>query len=600
MTIARWIGIMMTMMTAAQSFVYPHGRLATSLHTNPDNYPAIMRHVREYPEISITELYEKMGERENHRILLSTDLDTAVLLNDHDRPVSRVRLNPYMISSLIDQCVMSHTDARIIKNIPGIGRWVFPVISMFVVMGSLAFSLFRPFFSRLSPVMVNNNAFNIVRPRENISHWAGSPEVFQECYEVISFLKNDREYREIGAKVPGGILLEGPPGTGKTLLARGIASEVGASFFPTVGSEFVELYVGMGANRIRSLFEQARKNLPAIIFIDEIDAIGKTRNNISPNEEREQTLNQLLSEMDGFKDKDRILIIAATNRRDVLDPALLRPGRFDRIIPIPLPDTFSREKILRVHLENTKRDPSVNDHIVRLLAENTQGYSGAFLANIVNEACIFAVRDGRNSLSHEDLYRSMEKSMIGVLKTRDERSVDTRRRVAIHEIGHAMLVACHNETYRLDKISIQSTYNGAGGYTLYSSQSIEEDAVYTKKDLREKIMILMAGKAAEALWYGNDSVSTGASQDLRLANELVHDMLRKFGLSEDTPHFFERTSESSENQKRSLEQESGRFLSMAFEESYRVLRERREKIGPIMDVLLSRGWMNGTEFLSLL
>jgi cell division protease FtsH len=599
MIMFRWVGITMMIMSVAQSYVYP--KIVPGIVTNKDDFPAIMRHVKDYPEISITELYHRMEEKENNRLLISTDLGTAVLLTNENKPVSRVHLNPYMISSLIDRCVLCNTDTRIIKNIPGFRGWVLPFVSVLVFLGSMAFSSFRPFISRLSPVFANSNgAFNIIRPRENISHWAGSPEVFQECYEVISFLKNNREYKEIGAKVPGGILLEGPPGTGKTLLARGIASEVGASFFPTVGSEFVELYVGMGANRIRSLFEQARKNLPAIIFIDEIDAIGKTRNNINPNEEREQTLNQLLSEMDGFKEKDQILVIAATNRRDVLDPALLRPGRFDRIIPIPLPDTSSREKILRVHLENTKRDPSVNDHTVRLLAENTQGYSGAFLANIVNEACINAVREGRKSLSHHDLSRSMEKSMVGVLKTNDERSVETRRRVAIHEIGHAMLVARHNDTYRLDKISIQSTYNGAGGYTLYSMRSIEEDAMYTKKDLERRVMIMLAGKAAEALCYGNDSVSTGASQDLRQANELVHEMLRKFGMSDSTPHFFEHTGEYSEDRKTRLEQESTEFLSGAFDESYRMLRENKDRIEPIVDVLLTNGWIDGDEFVSRL
>ena len=290
----------------------------------------------------------------------------------------------------------------------------------------------------------------------SLSSWAGSPEIFEECFEVVSYLKNSTLYKNAGAEIPRGILLEGPPGTGKTLIAKAIASESDANFISISASEFVEIFVGVGAAKVRNLFEQARKNTPCIIFIDEIDAVGRQRGagvNMG-NDEREQTLNQLLAEMDGFAQNQDILVIAATNRKDVLDAALLRPGRFDRIINVPLPDRNSRKSILNVHLKNKQINETLN---LDLLSEMSSGFSGAQLKNLVNEAAIYAARSGKTIISQENIEEALEKIVVGIIRKIDTRNDDVLQRVAIHEMGHGFLASLFDEYFQLKKITIQST-----------------------------------------------------------------------------------------------------------------------------------------------
>jgi cell division protease FtsH len=375
-------------------------------------------------------------------------------------------------------------------------------------------------------------------PNITLNSWAGSEEVVEECKEIISYIENKEKYKKIGADMPKGILLEGPPGTGKTLLAKAIASETNSTFISMSGSEFVELFVGMGAARVRELFDNARENTPCIIFIDEIDAVGRQRGagiNMA-NDEREQTLNQLLYEMDGFNNNDDIVIMAATNRRDVLDQALLRPGRFDRIIRVPLPDKQSREKILEFYFHNKYINITFD---ISSIAELTDGFSGAELKNLINEAAIISVKNNYTDIQEKYIFDAFEKSIVGLIKKNASIPPSTKLRVAIHESGHSLLALKYSEYFDFQKASIQPTYNGAGGYTIFTEKpEVKEGGLYTKDLLKKRLVISMGGKAAEAVYYGNDFVSLGAFQDLKQANSLAKRMIGNFGMGNKLEVFF--------------------------------------------------------------
>jgi cell division protease FtsH len=443
---------------------------------------------------------------------------------------------------------------------------------------------------------------NMEKSNITLSSWAGSPEIFQECTEVVSYLNNKTMYEAAGAKIPKGILLEGPPGTGKTLIAKAIASEANANFFAVASSEFVELFVGMGAAKVRGLFKSARENAPSIIFIDEIDAVGKQRGtgiNMG-NDEREQTLNQLLAEMDGFAQNEGVIVIAATNRRDVLDKALLRPGRFDRIINVPLPDRESRKSILEVHLRNKQIEDGIS---LELLSDLTAGFSGAQLQNLANEAAINAVRLGKTVISQKNLEDALEKLIVGIIKQNDTRSDITLQRVAIHEIGHAFLAAYFEDYFELKKVSIQSTYNGAGGYTIFSEYpEIVEGGLYTKDLLKKRIIIALGGKAAETIFYGNSHVSLGATQDLKQANSIAQQMVGNYGMGDkDLEVFYNENTESdrnpflgrtlgmgdkySEKTKEQFDKEVLEIINYAFKEALSILSENRHKLNILVNIL---------------
>jgi cell division protease FtsH len=377
-----------------------------------------------------------------------------------------------------------------------------------------------------------------VKPNVSLASWAGSPEVIEECKEVISYIEKKELFKEIGAEMPKGILLEGPPGTGKTLLAKAIATETNSTFISMSGSEFVELFVGMGASRVRDLFDSARENRPCIIFIDEIDAVGRQRGagiNMA-NDEREQTLNQLLYEMDGFNDNEDIVVLAATNRRDVLDQALLRPGRFDRIISVPVPDKFSREKILDFYIKDKKTDKEFD---IKAIAELTDGFSGAQLKNLINEAAILSARNNQTMIQEKYVFESFEKLIVGLIRNNADVQPATKERVAIHESGHALLSIIFNNYFDFQKASVQPTYNGAGGYTIFTEKpEIKEGGLYTKDILRKRLIVTLGGKAAESIYYGDDFVSLGANEDLRQANKLAQRMIGNFGMGDKLEVFF--------------------------------------------------------------
>jgi cell division protease FtsH len=450
----------------------------------------------------------------------------------------------------------------------------------------------------------------------SINSFAGSPEIFEECTEIVSYLKNGTLYKNAGAEIPKGILLEGPPGTGKTLLAKAIASEAEANFISMSASEFVEVFVGLGASKIRGLFQQARENKPCIIFIDEIDSVGRQRGagiNMA-NDEREQTLNQLLAEMDGFESNDGVLVIAATNRKDVLDAALLRPGRFDRIVTVALPDKTSRRDILNVHIKNKQLSPTVN---LELIAELTAGFSGAQIKNLLNEAAINAARLGSVIITEQNILDALDKLVVGLIRKVDTRSDDSRRRIAIHEVGHALLCTLFNEYFELKKVTIQSTYNGAGGYTLFNEyQNITESGLYTKNLLKKRLIIAMGGKAAENIFYGEEYVSVGAIQDLKQANSMAQRMIGNYGMGKLLETFYNEDIDSdrnpflgrslgmgakySEKTKEIMDTESLELVRNAYDEAKRLLSENRDKMDKCIYSLLEKNTLYTKEFNDLL
>jgi cell division protease FtsH len=474
------------------------------------------------------------------------------------------------------------------------------------------------FMNGLTSINNNIKKDKVTMQKANISlnSFAGSPEIFEECTEVVSYLKNGTLYQNAGAEIPRGILLEGPPGTGKTLLAKAIASEADANFISIAASEFVEIFVGVGASKIRGLFKQARENKPCIIFIDEIDAVGRQRGagvNMA-NDEREQTLNQLLAEMDGFSQNDGILVMAATNRKDVLDAALLRPGRFDRIITVPFPDKTSRKAILLVHSKNKVLDKFIN---LDLISELTAGFSGAQLKNLMNEAAIFAARNSRVEIMESDIYSALDKLTVGLVRKTDTRSDDARRRVAIHETGHALLAASYPEYFELKKVSIQSTYNGAGGYTIFNEyQNITESGLYTKDLLKKRLTVIMGGKAAEYIFYGENHVSLGAIQDLKQANSLAQKMVGNFGMGIDLEVFYNENVESdrnpflgrslgigdkySEATKKIMDKESLQLVTDAYEMAKEILSTKIQKMNKVIELLIENENIPGSSVNHLL
>ena len=534
-------------MTAQQDSF--HKAIANRAFLQENSYPTLIQNIENH---QVQKLY--FSPTNDAVISETTDLTDDVLLD-----FSITKIAPSIANSLVDISMKNNVEPVFtqslvqinpIQQLAGdivktIDTFFFPSIVIFIVINSI-----RAFFLNRNSGGRPNNLFgssfpgtlniDIERDKENmknanitLSSFAGSPEIFEECTEVVSYLKNDTLYKRAGAVIPRGILLDGPPGTGKTLLAKAIASEADANFISISASEFVEVFVGAGASKIRNLFSTARENKPCILFIDEIDAVGRQRGvgmNMA-NDEREQTLNQLLAEMDGFADNDGLLVLAATNRKDVLDKALLRPGRFDRLITVALPDLFARREILDVHAKNKQFQEPIN---FDLIADITSGFSGAQLKNLLNEAAIFAARAGKEIISQDDVFRAFDKLIVGLVRLNDSRLEETRRRVAVHESGHALLCQHYSDCFELKKVSILSTYSGAGGYTLFNERkNASSDGLPNKDFLFKRIVVAFGGRAAEAIVFGDEFVSVGASQDFAYANQLAKQSITMFFLEKD-------------------------------------------------------------------
>lgn len=433
---------------------------------------------------------------------------------------------------------------------------------------------------------------------------AGEDEAKESLQEVVDFLHNPGKYSGIGAKLPKGALLVGPPGTGKTLLAKAVAGEAKVPFFSLSGSAFVEMYVGVGASRVRDLFKQAQQQAPCIVFIDEIDAIGKTRDSsLGGNDEREQTLNQLLAEMDGFDTNKGLLILAATNRPEILDPALLRPGRFDRRIIVDKPDLKGRVEILKVHAKDVRMDESVD---LEAIALATSGAVGSDLANMINEAAINAVKHGRQVVSQKDLFEAVEVVLVGKEKKDRIMSKEERRIVSYHEVGHALVTALQKNTEPVQKITIVPRTMGALGYVMQTPE--EEKFLNTKKELEAMIVVALGGRAAEELVF--DTVTTGAANDIEQATKVARAMITQYGMSE---RFGLMGLESIQNRyldgravlncgdatAGEIDEEVMRMLKAAYEEAKRLLGENREALDRIADFLIEKETITGKEFMKI-
>ena len=434
---------------------------------------------------------------------------------------------------------------------------------------------------------------------------AGQDEAKESLQEVVDFLHNPGKYTSIGAKLPKGALLVGPPGTGKTLLAKAVAGEAHVPFFSLSGSDFVEMFVGVGASRVRDLFEEAKKNAPCIIFIDEIDAIGKSRDSRygGGNDEREQTLNQLLAEMDGFDTSKGLLILAATNRPEVLDPALLRPGRFDRRIIVDRPDLKGRVNILKVHAKNVMLDETVDFDAIALA---TSGAVGSDLANMVNEAAILAVKQGRKAVSQKDLFEAVEIVLVGKEKKDRILSLEERKIVSYHEVGHALLSALQKDAEPVQKITIVPRTMGALGYVMQVPE--EEKFLNTKNELKAMLVGLLGGRAAEEIVFGD--VTTGAANDIEKATNIARAMITQYGMSE---KFGLMGLASAENQyldgrtvlncgdetATEIDHEVMKVLKESYAEAKRLLSENRDVLDQIADYLIKRETITGKEFMQI-
>lgn len=435
---------------------------------------------------------------------------------------------------------------------------------------------------------------------------AGEDEAKESLQEIVTYLKNPGMYKDIGATMPKGILLVGPPGTGKTMLAKAVAGESNVPFFSISGSEFVELFVGMGASKVRDLFKQAKEKAPCIVFIDEIDAIGGKRNasGMGGNDEREQTLNQLLTEMDGFEGNSGVIILAATNRPENLDPALLRPGRFDRRVPVELPDLQGREDILKVHAKKVKTDDNIDFNMIARMAS---GASGAELANIVNEAALKAVRERRNCVTQKDLEDSIEVVFAGYQKKNAILSDEEKKTVSYHEVGHALVAALQTHSAPVQKITIIPRTSGALGYTMQVEEG--NHYLYTKEELENRIATFTGGRAAEEVVFGR--ITTGASNDIEQATKIARAMISQYGMSDD----FDMVAMESINNKylggdaslacsdttaSQIDQQVVALIKKQHDKAKKLLEDHREDLDRIANYLYEKETITGEEFMDIL
>mgnify|MGYP002626308372 CR=1 FL=1 len=487
--------------------------------------------------------------------------------------------------------------------------WVLP-IGLFILIGQGMSKQLMNKAGGPNSMMFNigkSNAKIYVKSSDGIkfSDVEGEDEAEENLAEIVDYLASPEKYREIGASIPKGVLLVGPPGTGKTMLAKAVAGEANVPFFSMSGSEFVEMFVGMGASKVRDLFKQAKEKAPCIVFIDEIDAIGKKRGGqYGGNDEREQTLNQLLTEMDGFEGNNGVIILAATNQPDSLDPALTRPGRFDRRVPVELPDLKGREAILRVHAKKVKLADSVD---FEKIARMASGASGAELANIINEAALRAVRDGRKFVTQEDLEESIEVVIAGYQKKNAILTDAEKKIVSYHEIGHALVAALQSHSAPVQKITIIPRTSGALGYTM----QVDEGNHYlmSKEELENKIATYTGGRAAEELVFG--SVTTGASNDIEQATKLARAMITRFGMSEDFDMVALETVNNqylggdtslacSAETQTEIDRKVVELVKKQHEKAFGILSDNREKLDELAQFLYEKETITGEEFMQIL
>ena len=542
-------------------------------------------------------------QQQNNRILFQGNDNSKIyktaMLPDNDLVSHLLEANVSTTGEEIEQ-----TSALV-----SILAWVLPII-LFVALGQFMSRKMMEKIGGGNSMMFNmgkSNARVYVKSAEGIkfADVAGEDEAKENLSEIVDYLHDPGKYREIGASMPKGILLVGPPGTGKTMLAKAVAGEADVPFFSMSGSEFVEMFVGMGASKVRDLFKQAKEKAPCIVFIDEIDAIGKKRDGqLGGNDEREQTLNQLLTEMDGFEGNNGVIILAATNRPESLDPALTRPGRFDRRVPVELPDLKGREEILKVHAKKIKIAEDVDFNKIARMAS---GASGAELANIVNEAALRAVRDGRRFASQADLEESIEVVIAGYQKKNAIMTDHEKHIVAYHEIGHALVAAKQTNSAPVQKITIVPRTSGALGYTM----QVEEGNHYlmSKAEIENKIATFTGGRAAEEVVFG--SVTTGASNDIEQATKLARAMITRYGMSEDFDMVAMETVNNqylggdtslacSADTQAEIDRQVVALIKKQHDKAIKILTDNRDKLDELARFLYEKETITGEEFMDIL
>ncbi len=567
------------------------------------------------PELSYSQLLSHIQNSNVQSIALKSDEATVELINANKGAKSKIYVT--YISS-VDSFTEMVTDAYNngqVKDFrverPMSAPWwiqILPTIGLIVV-----FVIFWVFFLQQSQGGGGNRVMSFGKSRARVStddkrkvtfeDVAGADEEKEELKEIVDFLKSPKKFIELGARIPKGVLLVGPPGTGKTLLARAVSGEAGVPFFTISGSDFVEMFVGVGASRVRDLFEQAKKSAPCIVFIDEIDAVGRHRGAGlgGGHDEREQTLNQLLVEMDGFGVNEGVIILAATNRPDILDPALLRPGRFDRRVFVGLPDIKGREEILKVH---SKGKPLGSDVRLDELAKSTPGFTGADLENLLNEAALFAARKNKKRVEMEEIKEATFKVVVGPEKKSKVMSDKEKKLTAYHEAGHAIAVKVASTTDKVDRVSIIPS-GRAGGYTAHKPD--EDKSYHTKAQLMEEIIIAMGGRAAEDIVLGE--ISTGASSDLKHANSVARSMIIKFGMSENLGNMvfdendevfigrdFGHTRSYSEEVAAIIDKEVKHLIDTAYDRTLSILKEHIGALHKLAEALLEKEKLEGHEF----
>ena len=549
-------------------------------------------------EVSTVEIQEQ-----NNRILFQGNDNSKIyktaMLPDNDLVSHLLEANVSTTGEEIEQ-----TSALV-----SLLAWVLPII-LFIAIGQFMSRKMMEKMGGGNSMMFNmgkSNARVYVKSAEGIkfADVAGEDEAKENLSEIVDYLHDPGKYREIGASMPKGILLVGPPGTGKTMLAKAVAGEADVPFFSMSGSEFVEMFVGMGASKVRDLFKQAKEKAPCIVFIDEIDAIGKKRDGqLGGNDEREQTLNQLLTEMDGFEGNNGVIILAATNRPESLDPALTRPGRFDRRVPVELPDLKGREEILKVHAKKIKIAEDVDFNKIARMAS---GASGAELANIVNEAALRAVRDGRRFASQADLEESIEVVIAGYQKKNAIMTDHEKHIVAYHEIGHALVAAKQTNSAPVQKITIVPRTSGALGYTM----QVEEGNHYlmSKAEIENKIATFTGGRAAEEVVFG--SVTTGASNDIEQATKLARAMITRYGMSEDFDMVAMETVNNqylggdtslvcSADTQAEIDRQVVALIKKQHDKAIKILTDNRDKLDELARFLYEKETITGEEFMDIL
>jgi len=566
-------------------------------------------------QLSYTQLLAQIENSNVQSIVLKGDEATVELIT----PNKGSKTKEYVVyissvDSFTDMVTEAWKNGQVkdfrVQKPPTAPWWVsiLPTLGLIVI-----FVIFWVFFLQQSQAGGGNRVMSFGKSRARLNtdekrkvtfdDVAGADEEKEELKEIVEFLKSPKKFIELGARIPKGVLLVGPPGTGKTLLAKAVSGEAGVPFFSTSGSDFVEMFVGVGASRVRDLFDQAKKNAPCIVFIDEIDAVGRHRGAGlgGGHDEREQTLNQLLVEMDGFGVNEGVIILAATNRPDILDPALLRPGRFDRRIYIGLPDIKGREAILKVH---ARGKPLGSDVKLDELAKSTPGFTGADLENLLNEAALLAARKNKRRIEMEEIKEATFKVVVGPEKKSKVMSEKEKRLTAYHEAGHAIAVKVASSTNKVDRVSIIPS-GRAGGYTAHKPD--EDLSYHTRSQLMEEIIIAMGGRAAEDLVLGE--ISTGAANDLKQANSIARSMIMKFGMSETLGNMvfdendevfigrdFGHTKNYSEEMAAIIDKEIKRIIDTAYEKTKSILSEHINVLHKVAEALLEKEKLEGYEF----